>query len=646
MSKQLLTLAIQLMALPVFAQIDSSAINTLNEVVVTATRSNMKQSQTGKIVTVLNQKLIEQHAAQTISDLLNTQAGFFINGSNNAPGTNLDVYFRGAGIGKMLVVIDGIPVFDPSLINNSFDLNSIMLDQVEKIEILKGGQSTLWGSDAVAGVIQIFLKKGNTNQPHINTSVSYGSFQTFQGNLGLNGKSKNIGYQIQYTYKNSLGFPSAFDSTGNQNFKNDGFEQHNVQTSFDIAISKPVSIRLFNNWNRYQNDLPGGPFTDEKDFTAKNTNTISGFTLLYKRKGIQWNLTGSHMETTRSFINDSSFISSPYTNYSNEKYWGATSTIETYGNIKFTKHLELVGGIQYMHQQTDQYYSSSGIYGPYQFSLSKEYAKINQRSVYASLLVTELHHVNVEVGGRINHHSIYGSNATFSLNPSIMMTPHSKLFFNLSSAYKIPSLYQLYSDYGNKSLQPETTLTYEIGFETHRSDNKIAFRVAAFKRDSKNMIIFFTDPTSPFFYSYYKNRDAQHDYGMEIESSIQINANTSWNINASYINGEGIEDNVKVKNLYRRPQFSLNSAINLQLTKRLSIIPSVRYIGSRLKGPYDEGPAKQPAYYTIDLMSSYQIKKQFSLFFDCRNITNQQYFDIVGYNSKRLNVNTGIRVQL
>ena len=132
---------------------DSSNTKQLDEVVVTATKSSLKQSQTGKIVTVIDRQTIRNNAGRSLSELLNEQAGFFINGSNNSPGTNLDLYFRGAGTGNTLVVIDGIPVFDPSQPNNSFDLNNIPLEQVERIEILKGGQSTVWGSDAVAGVI-------------------------------------------------------------------------------------------------------------------------------------------------------------------------------------------------------------------------------------------------------------------------------------------------------------------------------------------------------------------------------------------------------------------------------------------------------------------------------------------------------------
>ena len=138
--------------MPATAQNDSLKIKRLNPVVVTASKTDIKQSQTGKIVTVLDAETIRQNAGRTLPELINMQTSFMMVGSNNSMGTNVENYFRGAPSGNLLIVIDGVPVTDPSQISNSFDLNSIPLEQIERIEILKGGQSTIWGSDAVAGV--------------------------------------------------------------------------------------------------------------------------------------------------------------------------------------------------------------------------------------------------------------------------------------------------------------------------------------------------------------------------------------------------------------------------------------------------------------------------------------------------------------
>ena len=628
----------------VFAQKDTVTTKLLDEVVVTATRTNLKQSQTGKIVTVIDQKMISNNIGRSITELLNSQAGFFINGSNNSLGTNQDVYFRGAGSGSILVVIDGTPVFDPSQINNSFDLNSIALDQVEKIEILKGGQSTLWGSDAVAGVIQIFMKKGSSKKATVNASAAYGTYNTFRSSAGVSGLLKDLGYNVQYNYIKSDGFPTAYDSTGAKNFKKDGFEQNSLQTELNYKITAELSARVFNSFSTYRNDLAAGAFTDEKDYTAKNNNNLTGLSLQYQKKDFTWNLSGSYQQAKRTFVNDSGYVSSPYSKYANGNYTGNTSTVETFGNKKITEHVQLVGGFQYINQNTSQSYFSTGSFGPYMSALGKDSANINQTSAYASLLVTDLRGFNFEAGGRINHHSIYGTNATYTINPSWNIDANSKLFVNISSAYKIPTLYQLYSDYGNKNLKPESSTTYELGLQTQSSDRKMTFRFAAFKRDINNLIIFYT---APFTYvSQYINRDQQHDYGFEVESTIQLASFGRWSNNFSFVDGQGNQNNVKTDNLYRRPKFTFNSALTLQPCASLTIIPSFKYVGARLKGPYDAGTAEQPHYYTIDLYTGYAISKAARIFIDLRNITDQQYFDIVGYNSKRFNMMAGVSFKL
>ncbi|MBS1599713.1 MAG: TonB-dependent receptor [Bacteroidetes bacterium] len=621
------------------AQKDSVNTNQLNEVIITAAKTNLKQSQTGKIVTVLDQQTIANNIGRSLSELLNTQAGFFLNGANNTHGTNIDAYFRGSATGNLLIVIDGIPVFDPSQPNNSFDLNSIPLDQIEKIEILKGGQSTLWGSDAVAGVVQIFLKKDWKKKIAANANVAYGSYNTLNAGAGINGAIDRFAYNLQYNYLKTDGISAAYDSTGKQNFDKDGFKRNNFRGELRYAITKNLNVKAIANLSIYHNDLDEGAFTDDKDYTAKNVNNLGALYFNYHKENFSWNLLGSYQQAKRSFVDDSTDISSPYYKYAAGKYIGNTLTVETFGNIHLAKHFQLVSGVQYIHQQTDQFYKSYSDFGPYESDLGKDSARINQVSVYTSLLITDVHGFNFEAGGRVNNHSIYGNNATYTLNPSININEHVKLFLNISSAYKIPSLYQLYSEYGNRDLKPESSTTYELGVQGETNDKTLFFRVAAFKRDTRNLIIFFTDTTT--FASKYINRDKQNDYGFELESTVQLGKIGSWNNNFAYVHGRGEQDNVKMDNLFRRPNFTWNSALALQPVKQLTIAPSLRVIGTRLKAPYDIGPDKMPSYYTVDCLLAYKIN-HVRFFAEFHNITNQQYFDIVGYNTKRFNMLAGV----
>ena len=147
-----------------FAQNDSTG-KQLDEVVVTATKYPVKQSQTGKVVIVIPHEEIEKSIGKPLGELLSERAGITVNGSLNDAGTNQTIIIRGAGSGRALVLIDGMPVNDPSETDNSFDINLIPVSMVERIEISKGAQSTLYGSDAIAGVINIITVKPDIKTP-------------------------------------------------------------------------------------------------------------------------------------------------------------------------------------------------------------------------------------------------------------------------------------------------------------------------------------------------------------------------------------------------------------------------------------------------------------------------------------------------
>jgi len=617
--------------------------NPLDELVVTANKVPQKQSTTGKVLTVISREKIIENSGRSLSELLNNQAGFFINGANNALGTNLDFYFRGAKSGYTLIVIDGIPVNDPSTPNNTFDLNTIPLQQIERIEILKGGQSTLWGSDAIAGVVQIFLRKGEKKKFGVNGSYSAGSFSTNRIVTGVSGTIKKLGYNFQWNRIKSKGISNAYDSTGNKDFDKDAFKQNSIQASIDYKINTHFSARAFGNFSKYTNGLDGDAFTDDKDYNAENATNMGGLSLKYVGKNYNWQLSGSYQQTKRLFVNDSMNISDVFTPYAKGDYKANNINIESFGNILLNKKTTLIAGVQYINQGASAYYYEyyGALGGSYTSSLGKDSAHSNQLSAYSSLLISDVSGANFEFGARFNTHSLYGNNITFNFNPSYKIAELTKVFLNISSAYKTPSLTQLYdaSSGGNKSLNPETSITYEVGLQTASANKHFSARLVGFKRDVDNLI----GTNSSFVYI---NRDKQNDYGVEIESNIKLAKQASWSNNFSYVDGKGIFKNEKVSNLYRRPKFTVNSSLSFTPYKGFTVSPSFKYIGTRLKNPYDVGATELPAYYTIDCYLGYKIFKNNNLFIDFHNITNQEYFDIPGYNSKRFNMMAGINIQL
>ena len=142
MSKTFTLLATLLTGSSVFAQKDTQQTKILDEVVVTANKLEQKQSSTGKVITVITKEQIAKSNGKTVAQLLNDQAGITINGALNNAGNVQTVYMRGASAGRTLILMDGIPLNDPSTITTDFDLNLFSINDVERIEVCKGAQST------------------------------------------------------------------------------------------------------------------------------------------------------------------------------------------------------------------------------------------------------------------------------------------------------------------------------------------------------------------------------------------------------------------------------------------------------------------------------------------------------------------------
>lgn len=647
MKKHFFVLAAGMISSQLQAQQDSTS---LEEVVITSNKYPKKQSETGKVITIISREQLEKSGGRTLGELLNTVSGTTIIGANNILGTNQTVSIRGASAGNVLLLLDGIPVNDPSVISNYFDLNFITSGQVERIEILKGGQSTLYGSDAVAGVINIISKKPAAGTFNIYGDLSGGSYNTLQQNLGFSTRGKQADLSFNYTHLSADGFSTAYDKNKAGGFDKDGIEQNTVSGKLGFQVSPKIKATLFGSYSRYKTDLDASAFTDDRDYTGLNKNTQAGTSIVYKHKLGSLRATYSYNRAQRLYIDEPGHISNPFSSYSRADYTGRTHFAEVY-NSWLLKSLEILAGIDYRFNNTDQTYYSTGSFGPY--TAPPLAAKMNQFSPYVSLVYKSNTGFTTEIGGRFNNHSEYGNNFTFTFNPSYAISNKVKVFANLYSAFKTPTLYQLFDAFaGNAELKPEKGMIAEAG--TAISVAKIfRLRVVGFYRNTEDAIVYTYNPA--LFESKYLNVSEQKNYGAEFELSYS-RGKLSLDANYTYTDGETtsafdgtgspIGKDTTYFNLYRIPKHAINLSLGVQATKAIFIRAQARSVSKREEFIYGSSPEILKAYTTIDLYGEYKFDKVFQLFLDLKNITNKEYFDIRGYNSRKFNFTTGVRFQL
>ena len=385
-----------------YAQAQDST-KLLDEVVITATKFPLKTSATGKVLNVITQEELQKAGGRDITQLITEKTGVYINGFNSNIGKDKSVYVRGANPAFTLITIDGIPVYDASGIGGNFDLRNMAIDNVERIEILKGSQSTLYGSDAIAGVINIITKKGGTKALGVNGLASYGSNNTFRGNMGVNGTKDKIDYSVNYSNTTTKGINETISVNGDR----DGYTQNSLQANIGFKATNKVYLQPFFRYTQVNGDIDQGAFTDEQDYTYKQKSTQLGIKSAVDLKIGKLNILYSHNIIDRVFIDDSIKSRNGFDAYSKGAYKGKEHYIEAFAGIDLNKTVKLTVGGDFRASNSDQLYSSIGFFGPFKSELGKDSLKQNQLGIYAAATIATQKGFNIEFGNRLNIHSEY-----------------------------------------------------------------------------------------------------------------------------------------------------------------------------------------------------------------------------------------------
>ena len=647
MNKQLLivsVLACSFVSTSLFAQknvAQKENVEMLNEVVVTATKFNLKKENTGKVIHVITQKQLQQNAGKTVIEILNTIAGIDVKGVNANASEPRSINIRGGRSRQVLVLIDGVPVTDQSAINQEFDLRLLAVNQIESIEILKGASSTLYGSGAATAVINVILKKATKDRISGSFETSFGTNNSTKSsnsgladknqNINLNGTLGNFNFLASFSITGVDGMSSA-KSTTNTVFENDSFYSKNALLKLGYKINDKVNITSFLNYDTFEYDFDAAAFSDSEVNMGDQEQFRVGIRPNYTYNKGELYMLASINSVKRNFNSFNAF-SNTLDSY---QYNGESINLDLVNKYEFSNQFQLITGVNYQEH-------SNNTITPFA-TIEKDIANFNTLDPYASVVYISDYGLSANIGGRLNMHNVYGNQFVYdgNLAYSLLNSKETsvKLLTSYSTAFIAPSLYQLYDGYsGNIDLNPETNQTFEVGFDATFKEN-IQFDVVYFNRKEVDAIIY-----NNTTYSY--GNSSSDASGLELNFRVAATSFLSINSSYTYIDSNNLED----FNDYI-PANKFVTGIDITPFENAFLNFTYRNVGERtIFDRYGSfGTAGDDVileeYQVLDFMANYKVLEDTVTFFiAATNLLNEDYDDIFGYETRGRNYKVGVRLQ-
>ena len=646
MIKKILFFALALTILPfnVFSQenLEKEKVSTSSiqhEIVVTATRLETPAKEIASSVTVITRERLEQSKKATVIEALQEVLGVSII-QNGPPGAAASVFLRGANSEHTLILMDGVELNDPISPSRSFDLAHLTLDNIERIEILRGPQSTLYGSDALGGVVNIISKKGQ-GKPKFSLSSVAGSYGTIITSAGINGSTERMHYSLGTSYFRSDGFSSA-SANYEGNEEKDGYRNLSLWGRLGFRLFDNLDVDLILRTLNTQIDIDngGGAQGDDpnnvQDYNALFIKTQIRNLMLNNRWELKLGL--SLVDYDRQYENptDEAHLLDSENGFFKSKLF----QIDWQNNLFLHETNTFTLGIDYQQEQGESEYNSDGIWGPFSSIFPSRRAHVT--GFYLQDQIRLANRFFATLGLRLDDHSQFGSAVTYRLAPAFFIeATQTKFRATYGTAFKSPSLYQLYAPgtflgpIGNAELNPEKSIGWDIGVEQQLLGGKVLLGVTYFYNDYKDLINF-------DFLQGYMNIGKAESKGTEI--LIQAHPFDDVSFNATYTRTEAKDKDTDV-DLLRRPKHKFSAILNYNFQKRANINLTFIRIGEQDDMDFSTWPSTRltlTGYSLLNAAASFNLTSSFQIFCRLDNIFNKEYEMIKGYGTPGFSVYGGM----
>ncbi|KQN04527.1 TonB-dependent receptor [Sphingobium sp. Leaf26] len=615
MLKYGLSLVALMAANPAFAQRD-------DEIVVTAAGIEQSRDEVGQAITIIDAETIETRQAIDVVDLLATTPGVRFN-RNGTIGGVTGVSLRGAETTQTLVLIDGVKVNDPSGIGDGYDFGPLLTGNIRRIEILRGSNSVVHGSQAIGGVVNIM-----TGVPAegfgANASVEYGYSDTFSAKADVSGTAGIASGGVGAAYFRTDGISSAANGT-----ERDGTENIAANARVKLAFSDALSLDLRGYYIHADLDTDGFP---APTYALADTPEVAITDQYVGYAGLNLALLDGKL-TNRAAVtwmrNDRDYYSARGADV-DYGYSGTNLRFEYEGVYAPVDQAKLVFG--YEHERPDyDYFDAFGTTS----------AKINIDSVYALAIVKPFTGLAVTGGLRHDDHSQFGGATTVGANANY--SPNggaTNIRLSYGEGFKAPSLYQLYDSWsGNAALRPERSKSYDVGFDQRLDGGRAVLSVTAFRRDTRNQINYDNDTFR------YANLDRTRAKG--VEASIALKPVDALTVTGSYSYVDARDrsaGSVNIGNrLARRAANAVSVSADYAWPFGLSTGATITMVGDSFDNAANT--RRLNGYALAGVRASFPVGEHLEVYGRVDNLTDENYQTAYGYGTYGRAAYGGVRVR-
>ncbi len=598
---------------------DPTPVTTLDTLTVTATRLETPWRDLASSLTALTAEDLRARQIYTVADALRVVPG--LDTVRLGPlGQQASVFLRGANSNHTLVLIDGVEANDPSNPGGLFDFAHLTVDEIERIEILRGPQSSLYGADAIGGVIQIFTKRGE-GKPTASLRTEGGSFGTYRLLGQTSGSLEQFRYSLSASQLKSHGF-SAADRHLAGNREDDGYRNTTVSTRLDFTPGENFTLIGTARYSRAKADIDncGGAFCDDPNARTFTDQLFSSLNAKLKLFNGLWepNLQLAHTFIDRNLKNplDPANPFATFTHFQGEKRrldWQNTLHLHEQDDliVGFADELEILRSDQSPRrgQSTRQYY-------------------LENRLKWLERFITS-------VGIRQDDPENFGDKVTWRATQAVLLPETgTKLRASYGKGFKAPTLFQLFAPdtgfgpVGNPALKPETSRGFEIGLDQTVWDERLLVGATYFRNDFKNLIDF-------AFGQGYINRSFAESEGVEVYGEVTPFAFLTLRGTYTYTR----TDDQNRKRLLRRPSHKGSFDADLKLGENTHLHLNVLAVGTRDDLDFSAFPAQRlrlASYALVNLAASYRINAHVEVFGRLDNLLDKRYQEAFGFAGSRI----------